>query len=80
MCLSAKSLGAAGLAGEAAGGGMVADMALGLVVVHSDPDRLACPNVHHILALGFHVSSRISGAVSPKSNASAQCNLPSCSI
>lgn len=53
MSLSANSWDAAGQAGAAADVGMVADTVLGLVVVHLDPDRLACPNAHHILALGL---------------------------
>lgn len=80
MSLSANSLDAAGLAEAAAGGKMVADMALGLAVAHLGPDRLSCPNAHHILALGIHVSLRMFGTASPKPNTYAQGGLPSCSI
>ena len=79
MSLSASSLDAVGLAGEAAGGEMVADTALGLAVAHLDPDRLSCPNVHRILALG--IPCQIEDVRDSFAHIEhAQGSLPSCSI
>lgn len=80
MSLSASSSDAAGLVGEAAGGEMAADTALDLAVVRLDPDRLACPNVHHIPALESHVRFGMSRTFSSKPNTSVWGSLPSCSI
>lgn len=81
--LSANSLDAAGRAEEtaaAAAEDMVADTALGLAVARLDLDRLSCPNVHHILALGNPHQLEDVRSSFTKPFKIVQGSLPSCSM
>ena len=82
--LSANSLDAAGraeVAAAAAAEEMVADTALGLAVARLDLDRLSCPNVRHILALGDpHQLDDVRSRFTKSFRKVQQGSLPSCSM